>query len=38
MPKPKGTLKDRLVRYRLIRISVIGRKSGHCARDMQWEG
>jgi len=28
MPNPKGTLKDRLGRYRQIKISVIGRKSG----------
>jgi deazaflavin-dependent oxidoreductase (nitroreductase family) len=28
MPNPKGTLKDRLSRYRQIKITVIGRKSG----------
>ena len=28
MPNPKGTLKERLARYRQIKISVIGRKSG----------
>jgi hypothetical protein len=28
MPNPKDSLKDRLARYREIKISVIGRKSG----------
>jgi hypothetical protein len=28
MPAPKDTLKDRLARYRQIKISVIGRRSG----------
>ena len=28
MPSPKDTLKDRLARYRQIKIGVIGRKSG----------
>jgi deazaflavin-dependent oxidoreductase (nitroreductase family) len=28
MPKPKDDLKERLTRYRQIKISVIGRKSG----------
>jgi hypothetical protein len=28
MPKPKHDLKERLTRYREIKISVIGRKSG----------
>ena len=28
MPNPKGTLKDRLARYRQIKLSVKGRKSG----------
>ena len=28
MPKPKDDLKERLARYRQIKISVIGRKSG----------
>ena len=28
MPKPKDDLKERLARYRQIKLSVIGRKSG----------
>ena len=28
MPKPKDDLKERLARYRQIKISVVGRKSG----------
>jgi deazaflavin-dependent oxidoreductase (nitroreductase family) len=28
MPKPKDNLKERLARYRQIKLSVIGRKSG----------
>jgi hypothetical protein len=38
MPTQKDTLKERLARCRQIKLSVIGRKSGCCARDMQWEG
>jgi deazaflavin-dependent oxidoreductase (nitroreductase family) len=36
MPNPKGTLKDRLTRYRQIKISVIGRKSGKTISDPVW--
>jgi hypothetical protein len=36
MPAPKDTLKDRLSRYRQIKISVIGRKSGHTISIPVW--
>ena len=36
MPNPKGTLKERLARYRQIKISVIGRKSGHAISIPVW--
>ena len=36
MPNPKETLKDRLARYRQIKISVIGRKSGHTISMPVW--
>jgi hypothetical protein len=32
MPTSKDTLKYRLARYRQIKVSVIGRKSGHTMR------
>ena len=36
MPTQKDTLKDRLARYRQIRISVIGRKSGQTISVPVW--
>jgi len=36
MPSPKETLKDRLARYRQIKISVIGRKSGQTISIPVW--
>ena len=36
MPKPKDGLKDRLSRYRQIKISVIGRKSGQTISIPVW--
>jgi deazaflavin-dependent oxidoreductase (nitroreductase family) len=36
MPKPKDDLKDRLARYRQIKISVIGRKSGKTISNPVW--
>jgi hypothetical protein len=36
MPNPKGTLKERLARYRQIKITVIGRKSGHTLSIPVW--
>jgi deazaflavin-dependent oxidoreductase (nitroreductase family) len=36
MPIQKGTLKDRLARYRQIKISVIGRKSGQAISIPVW--
>src|ERR1022692_3578005 len=36
MPNPKGTLKERLARYRQIKISVIGRKSGQTISIPVW--
>jgi deazaflavin-dependent oxidoreductase (nitroreductase family) len=36
MPAPKGTLKERLARYRQIKISVIGRKSGQTISIPVW--
>jgi len=36
MPSPKETLKDRLARYRQIKISVIGRKSGQTISIPAW--
>jgi hypothetical protein len=36
MPNPKSTLKERLARYRRIKISVIGRKSGHAISIPVW--
>src|SRR3984893_16220869 len=36
MPNPKGALKERLARYRQIKISVIGRKSGHAISIPVW--
>jgi hypothetical protein len=38
MPTPKDTLKERLARYRQIKISVIGRKSGCSAKLLAKEG
>ena len=45
MQNLKGNVKDRLVRYRQIKISVIGRKSGRTIRcggrgstDLNWKG
>jgi deazaflavin-dependent oxidoreductase (nitroreductase family) len=36
MPNPKGTLTERLARYRQVKISVIGRKSGHTISIPVW--
>ncbi len=36
MPTPKGGLKERLIRYRQIRISVIGRRSGRTITIPVW--
>jgi deazaflavin-dependent oxidoreductase (nitroreductase family) len=36
MPSPEDALKDRLARYRQIRISVIGRKSGQTISVPVW--
>jgi deazaflavin-dependent oxidoreductase (nitroreductase family) len=36
MPKPKDDLKDRLSRYRQIKISAIGRKSGKTISVAVW--
>ena len=36
MPKPKDDLKDRLARYRQIKLSVIGRKSGKTISNPVW--
>jgi len=36
MPLPKGTLIERLSRHRQIKISVIGRKSGHTISIPVW--
>jgi deazaflavin-dependent oxidoreductase (nitroreductase family) len=36
MPTQKDTLKERLARYRQIKISVIGRKSGHTISMPVW--
>ena|ERR1700675_739837 len=36
MPNPKGTLKERLARYRQITISVIGRESGRTISVPVW--
>jgi deazaflavin-dependent oxidoreductase (nitroreductase family) len=36
MPNPKDDLKDRLVRYRQVKISVIGRKSGRTISIPVW--
>ena len=36
MPTPKDDLKDRLARYRQIKISVIGRKSGQTISIPVW--
>jgi hypothetical protein len=36
MPNPRGNLKERLARYRQIKISVIGRKSGHTISIPVW--
>lgn len=36
MPNPKGGLKERLTRYRQIKISVIGRKSGQTISIPVW--
>jgi hypothetical protein len=36
MPNPKGALKERLARYRQIKISVIGRKSGRAISIPVW--
>jgi deazaflavin-dependent oxidoreductase (nitroreductase family) len=36
MPVLKGTLKDRLARYRQIKLSVIGRKSGRTISIPVW--
>jgi deazaflavin-dependent oxidoreductase (nitroreductase family) len=36
MPNPKDTLKDRLARYRQIKVSVIGRKSGQTISIPVW--
>jgi deazaflavin-dependent oxidoreductase (nitroreductase family) len=36
MPNPKGTLKERIARYRQIKIGVIGRKSGHTISIPVW--
>jgi hypothetical protein len=36
MPTPKGTLKDRLTRYRQIKLSAIGRTSGRTISNPVW--
>ncbi len=36
MPAPKSTLKERLARYRQIKVSVIGRKSGQATSIPVW--
>ena len=36
MPAPKDTLKDRLLRYREINLSVTGRKSGRSISQPVW--
>jgi deazaflavin-dependent oxidoreductase (nitroreductase family) len=36
LPTPKNVLKDRLVRYRRINLSVIGRKSGKTISNPVW--
>ena len=36
MPNPKATVKERLARYRQIKISVIGRKSGQTISIPVW--
>ena len=36
MPNPKGSLKERLARYRQIKIGVIGRKSGRMISIPVW--
>ena len=36
MPNPKDNLKDRLARYRQIKISVVGRKSGKTISNPVW--
>jgi len=36
VPTPKDTLKERLARYREIKISVIGRKSGRTISNPVW--
>ena len=36
MPNPKSTLKERLARYRQIKISVIGRRSGQTISIPVW--
>ncbi|HSZ63582.1 MAG TPA: nitroreductase/quinone reductase family protein [Terriglobales bacterium] len=36
MPKPKDDLKERLTRYREVKISVIGRKSGKTISNPVW--
>jgi hypothetical protein len=36
MPNPKGNLKERLTRYRQIKISGIGRKSGQTISIPVW--
>src|SRR5437870_318075 len=36
MPNPKDNLKDRLARYRQIKLSVIGRKSGKTISNLVW--
>jgi deazaflavin-dependent oxidoreductase (nitroreductase family) len=36
MPNPKDNLKERLARYRQIKISVVGRKSGKTISNPVW--
>ncbi len=36
MPKPKDDLKERLTRYREVKISVIGRRSGKTISNPVW--
>jgi hypothetical protein len=36
MPPSKDTLKDRLARYRQVKINVIGRKSGRTISILVW--
>lgn len=36
MPAPKGTLNERLARYRQIKVSVVGRKSGQTISIPVW--